>query len=188
MTRCRRNLEVLHGRLAAAGWEFNEPAGALVSPAADALSRIAEWESRVGALPLSLCAFVEIVGAVNFTGRLPAFAGHDGEPYPDPLVVDPVEHLLAYDPEQWLTRRTYSIDFAPDEFHKEDVSGGPPYALHMPSAAADVRVRDEWHRTTFVDYLRRSLIAGGLPGWRRRGTAPEVRRWVDGLGAGLTPV
>ena len=46
---------------------------------------------------------------------------------------------------------------APDEYCKYLQSGGGPYAIPLQGIAADVPLRHEWHRTTFVNYLRVSL-------------------------------
>jgi hypothetical protein len=54
-----------------------------------------------------------------------------------------------------------SCPIAPDAYFKylqEYLqSGGGPYAIPLQGIAADVPLRHEWHRTTFVNYLRVSL-------------------------------
>ena len=68
MRRCRENVEELAERLRSMGYRFRNPDEAFVPPDADVLVQIAEIEERAGPLPLSLCAWYEIVGSVDFTG------------------------------------------------------------------------------------------------------------------------
>jgi hypothetical protein len=42
------------------------------------------------------------------------------------------------------------------------VSGGMFYNISVPAVADDPPLNDEWHATTFVDYLE-TAIRGGLP-------------------------
>jgi hypothetical protein len=83
MRRVRHNIEVLIPRLEGLGYEFgygwaeggNFPSGLawplFTPPAPDITTTIAELERRVGTLPLSLRAFYEVVGSVNFVGKPP---------------------------------------------------------------------------------------------------------------------
>jgi hypothetical protein len=181
MRRCRENVERLAERLRALGYLFGSPGEAFVPPEADVLERIAEIEDRVGPIPLSLCAWYEIVGSVDFTGSHPNWTEglievHKNPDesaderlicaYPDPLVVYPGRYTLAYDEENWY-REAYRLDLAPDEYHKEDVSGGPPYTIRLPNPAVDAPLEHERHGTSFVDYLRTCFRWGGFPGWER---------------------
>ncbi len=60
-----------------------------------------------------------------------------------------------------------SLDFAPDFLHKQNISGGPAYAIELPPrsprAAVDPAVLFEPHRTSFVGYLRAAFAWGGFP-------------------------
>jgi hypothetical protein len=171
MRRARTALEALHERLAEQGYQFEEPAGALVAPPLDIGRVIAELETRVGLLPLSFCAFVSFVGSVDLRGIHAGWLS-PGEAILDPLVVGPSEGLLAYDEDRWH-RHMYDLEFAPDRFHKENISGGPPYSLKVPNGAADGIVENEATRPGFVELLRRSLRWAGFPGWAN--VAPSGR-------------
>jgi hypothetical protein len=60
-----------------------------------------------------------------------------------------------------------SLDFAPDFLHKQNISGGPAYAVELPprspADAIDPPVLYERHRTTLVGYLRAAFACGGFP-------------------------
>jgi hypothetical protein len=111
-----------------------------------------ELESEAGPLPLSLVAFWQEVGAVDLVGM------HRSWPTGlDPLVVDPPEGPLAelYDEDE----ETYA-SLAPDELHKDNISGGDPYGLELPNPAADFRFMYEPHDLLFVPYLRLAILHG----------------------------
>ena len=76
----------------------------------------------------------------------------------------PADWLLEYDEDNWYRHR-YQFEIAPDRYHKEDISGGPPYTLQAPDAAADGVVVYHASEPQFVELLRQSLAFGGFPGW-----------------------
>jgi hypothetical protein len=192
MRRVRRNCEVLVTRLRAAGYVFGIYAdgsrgytsdGPLVPPSAGTHSDIEELEERVGPLPLSLRAFWEEVGSVDFVGRHRAWlAGRD------PLVVYPPEGALAeiemleVDEDE---PGPLEVPLAPDDLHKDNVSGGDAYAIALPDPCADSMVLNERHNLLLVPYLRLAILGwGGFPGLGGQKTpfAP-----LEGLIAGLEP-
>jgi hypothetical protein len=81
MRRVRSNLATLIPRLERAGYVFGyeglDPAFAQRQPApfrpppADISETLARFEATIGVLPLSLCAWYETMGEVNFVGRAP---------------------------------------------------------------------------------------------------------------------
>jgi hypothetical protein len=60
--------------------------------------------------------------------------------------------------------QAFAIDFSPDDLHKAEISGGPPYAIEAPNLAVDGIVLWEIHQTTFVNYLRTVIQHAGLGG------------------------
>jgi hypothetical protein len=58
----------------------------------------------------------------------------------------------------------YHLAIAPDYYHKYGVSGGAPYEIAFPDLAIDAPLLNEWHETTFVNYLRLCFRWGGMPG------------------------
>jgi hypothetical protein len=194
MRRVRHNIQALIPRLEERGYAFgyrwlmpeqadfaaaNPP---VYGPAkGDAAARIDEFERLAGMFPLSLRAFYEQVGTVNFVGVPPDHWPPGQEA--DPLYVHPVEVALeAY--AEWLRETEYyaarpgigpgpfRVPIAPDSYHKYNISGGMWYNIVLPSPAADASLEDEPYRTTFVNYLRTCFRWGGFPGLGRAPRPP----------------
>ena len=174
MRRVRSNAETIHRRLCDIGYTFEQPGGALVSPSSHITDHILEVETTLGPLPLSLRAFYEMVGAVDFRQsfkQLVNFHAREqrtdvpevlflGEA--DPLVVHPIQEII----DQLFTRpKKLHFCFAPDEFHKANYSGGENYHVDLPEAAADARVLGMYGvEETFVEHLRLCFRFGGFRG------------------------
>lgn len=76
MERVRRNAELLTERLRELGYAFAYPDRALVPPSEGALAILDRLERRAGPLPLSLRAFHETVGSVNWMGAYPGLSAY----------------------------------------------------------------------------------------------------------------
>jgi hypothetical protein len=196
MRRVRRNVETLEARLRALGYDFTlypdeEPRTFLTAPLCPPSSEFAADAQRLrealGPIPLSLEAFWSVVGSVDLVGMHP-----DLPEMSDPLVVDPplgmAEHLKDW--EWWMETEPddtgpFVGPFAPDVFHKDNISGGGPYGIQLPDAAADAPVRDGPCQELFVEHLRRSILEwGGFPGFE---AAEELRPGFRALRDGLEP-
>jgi hypothetical protein len=202
MRRVRRNVEVLVERLNRLGYEFARPEAAHIPPGAGTAERIVAMEESSGPLPLSLRAFYQVVGSVDFTQsrdqlvryHRPERAGAQdvqvlGEE--DPLVVAPLTELA--EEAASATGRVYFC-FAADEFHKANYSGGENYHVWLPDPRADFEIVGMYGiDERFVEYLRATLSWGGFRGRvktleadesRCRKVAPAlgiVRRLSEGL-------
>jgi hypothetical protein len=144
-----------------------------VAPSGRVDATLKAIERRAGALPLSLRAFYEIVGAVCLVGRHPSIEPDSGDIASDPLWIygapDVLEALEGEeDPNEIL--------LAPDDLHKANVSGGDSYAIGMPAPFADGRVQHARFDLSFVEYLRMAFRNGGFPGYEDidRGVPPEL--------------
>src|SRR6266700_766572 len=156
MRRVRVNIELLIPRLQTIGYEFgyewlraSDPHNAslaewiaeqpaIYAPPSEKIGlKIAQFEQETGLLPLSLRAFYLEVGSVNFVGWHPRW---DRFSRPEPLYI------------------------APGELEKYYTSGAGGYEMEFPNAAIDGRLLREWHKTTFVNYLRMCLRYGGISG------------------------
>ena len=85
----------------------------------------------------------------------------------DPLVVDPPEGPLAglYDEGDQIF-----VGLAPDDLHKDNVSGGDQYGLQLPDPSADFIFMVERHNLLFVPYLRFPILRWGrFPGLAESG-------------------
>jgi hypothetical protein len=278
MTRARANIELLAPRLRALGYQFAHPDRAFV-PSDEGFRRlVADVERRAGPLPLSLWAWCDVVGEVNFMGSHPklgtyvpprdmrkaaqgflaSFAQHGGSapaggdsvrqsfeltqrllndavqristgqprspeqdagvraskelleqlqrpgPAPvgpdvdsDPLVVEPYFGDLEDDLEdgeddegadetELEAAEPYSVIIAPDAVHKTGHSGGSPYCIDFPDAAADAPLQGDEDYGTFVEYLRVCFRWGGFPGLRASAKPP--REELAYLTQGLSPL
>jgi hypothetical protein len=128
MRRVRHNIEALTPRLDAAGYQFGygwvrghefpsgPPDPRFSPPPANVARLLAELEARTGVLPLSLRAFYEVVGAVNFVGEPPP-AWPDWRAVPDGLdalyvypVAGTIEDAYAWEDEYGeLTEEEWSL-------------------------------------------------------------------------------
>ena len=81
---------------------------------------------------------------------------------PDPFVVLPIEAALEIARGNQGENR---ILIAPDELGKAATSGGDPYQVEVPNAAADGVLNFERHHLYFVEYLRLVFRFGGFPGY-----------------------
>ena len=169
-------------------------------------------EAARGPLPLSLRAWYEQVGGVSLMGSDPVLNAADfsnrnvlqqfqslmaqrapvpptgEECAPDPLVIYPLEALMEDlpdgDEDGEGGEHKLQLVISPDDLHKANISGDA-YYLTLPDARADFQF-DDWHKTTFVNYLRITFQWGGFPGWERSKSPP--RKELAELSEGLLPL
>ena len=194
MGRVRHNVELVVQRLDTLGYQFvDAPVARWSPPPAETHEQLAALEALVGPVPLSIRAFYEVLGAVNLLGHHPALERRPDDAWdalPDPLVIFPLYSLIddcreRLDDPEWDHAQPLDLALAPDILHKADISGGGPYGIYVPDASADALIREEWHETTFVNYLRVCLRWGGFPGTERMITPPLA--FLASLTAGLRP-
>lgn len=162
------SIRLLVTRLTNCGFHFERPADVFPGPEPGAASAIARIEREAGVLPLALKLFWLNVGSVDLRGSHPEWHGCD---YPDALMVWPPSVALG-EWDEFLNDREerlrcdypYDVPIALDLYHKADVSGGHWYNVDVPALADDPPLNDEWHETTFVEYLEIALRWGGFPG------------------------
>jgi hypothetical protein len=165
-------------RLPALGYQFKRPSAAFPGPEPGTEDAIARIEREIGTLPLALKTFWRIVGSVDFTAHYrtwrPVEYPWAGGEYPDPIVVYPpsvaiseLNEFLGDREERIRCNFPYLVPVAPDDVQKDNVSGGMWYNLRVPAVADDPPLNDEWHKTTFVNYLELAVRWGGFPGLER---------------------
>ena len=197
MRRVRRNCEIIVSRLRSTGYVFGTypdgstgyyTQGPLVPPSKEALADLAELEERIGPLPLSLVAFWQEVGTVDLVGMHLSWPGGL-----DPLVVnEPAGAISDLDDWEYLldegdadVPERFEAGLAPDDLHKDNISGGNPYSVALPDPSADFVLLYERHELLFVPYLRMAILRwGGFPGLDTHEVKLEA---LDGLVAGLEP-
>ncbi|MDO4259330.1 MAG: hypothetical protein Q4C87_07405 [Actinomycetaceae bacterium] len=196
--RARRNIEKLIERLSGEGYIFHslydeekQDVSPLIPPTSDAPD-LARWLDEQFTIPLSVHSWIRIVGDVSFIGTHPDWPESSAA---DPLMVefeysevggDPREyHVELY--EDWRDSQEgetpaepFLLEFAPDRLHKDDTSGGAPYAILTSDACAEGVVRAE-HDYPLVSYFNSVFECGGFP----HGPALGQYWRYHKLGAGL---
>jgi hypothetical protein len=177
MHRVARNVRTLAEGLGTMGYRF--AAKSHTAPAT--AKQVRAFEKEFGTLPLSLRAFHEVVGEVNFMGSHPRIDPRGNPVAPDPLVVYALqEGIVEFDDDDG--ERPSAIAIAPDDLHKANISGGDAYEMAIPDLRADGELLNERHDLFFVDYLRLAVRFGGFPGYEGRSTIPgELERLSAGL-------
>ena len=171
MRRVRANCERIVNRLTTMNYTFGVfpdgssrfTLGPLVPPDKASGEDLSALEEAVGPLPISLVAFWEQVGSVDLVGMHPEWVKGS-----DPFVIDPpkaaVSQLDAKD-ERMKSLGHFEASLAPDDLHKDNISGGSAYAVQLPDPGADFLFRNERHNLYFVHYLRFAILHfGGFPG------------------------
>jgi hypothetical protein len=109
---------------------------------------------------------------------------------PRPPFADPLEIACSLDQQE-----PYDMDedegfgrrliLGRDDELKAGISGlRDLYGIEVPSSGADALFED-WHKTSFVNYLRIAFQWGGFPGWERYSQRPEKE--IAHLREGLLP-
>lgn len=207
MRRVRLNIKMIIERLQVAGYEFVDPASKsylkripLIPPNEDS-PVFAKWLGElVGPLPASIIGWITIVGDVNLVGNHPEWQECDMQT--DALVVEfelrgyadrgwgPIKEYYEYELKDWEwavaeygpeEAGPFLLPFAPDSFHKINVSGGAPYSIYLPEGSADALCQIDGRDIRFVEYLRECFQCGGFPG------APSLPQ-IPGLRHGLLSI
>ena len=194
MQRVRRNLHIIVSRLQTMDYVFGTypdgstgyfTQGPLVPPSEKSLADLAELEEQIGPLPLSLAAFWREVGIIDMVGMHPAWPDNL-----DPLVINEPEGAISdLENRLWLVEEEidqsarFEAGLAPDEFHKDNVSGGPAYSVALPDQSVDFVLLNERHNVLFVPYLRMAILKwGGFPGLdRQKGTFEGFNHLISDL-------
>ncbi len=72
------------------------------------------------------------------------------------------------------------LDLSADDLHKDNVSGGQPYAIEITrEPAIDARFMNEPNETSFINYLRICFDNCGFPGITRMDTNNDYKAFFD---------
>jgi hypothetical protein len=181
MQRTRHNIELLITRLESISYKFGYSSTGRLDPqwlqqqpprlgqtTDDVQGQIMVLEAAGAILPLSLRAFYEIVGAVNFVGELSVGSSRYC-PCPnefDPLYVYNLD-LTVEEYHSWLPdaeEEPYELSIFPDPEVRFNYSGVGAVYIEIPCLAADAALCWEGDRLdeTFVVYLRKCFQNGGF--------------------------
>jgi hypothetical protein len=186
---CRESVVQLGSQLVSLGY----PVKTFIFPApADLSERIARIEDYTGKrIPVIIREFWQIVGGISvvdlkeykhvaFWDDLGITGAHQ---FCDGVHVDVIDDdWLTYTAEDFDNyaenddERTFLFSLAPDGYHKDDISGGPPYAFGHGSDWAPTFENFRWagyrrpesavpDPSDFLSYLRTAILeCGGFPG------------------------
>jgi hypothetical protein len=200
--RARLNVELIVDRLAGAGYRFHAnndeqtPRTPHIPPTAIAADHAAWLQERFGPIPLTLLSWMRIVGDVWLVGTHPDWPQSASA---DPLVIQvegshyPGGSIRAHVESSWQMWRgcsaadpgtgPFQLDVAPDQYHKDNVSGGGAYGIVVPDAHADA-VFVAQTTMPFVQYLNWVFLHGGFP----EPTGPDAARITAALAQDLLPL
>lgn len=153
---------------------------------------IGQVEAHLGTLPLSIRAWYEVVGGVNFVGDHPEWRTllpESQSDFPnseydylnpmhvlDPLVILPLDEkrLAVLTGDKPVPRASFLV-LSDDEYGKYLDGARDYYEIMLPSLAADTQVVGLPHarELTFVAYLSECFRWAGFPGWSRFEQIPE---------------
>jgi hypothetical protein len=191
----KQNIETIIERLKRINYCFEVSSEDIFrQPKKDVLKKIAKLETRIGALPLSICAFYEMVGSVNLAGRFPeweTFAPNTEAVKTDYLQVFSIDEWFASDfefEEDHHNDGTVYLEISIDDFTKAGFSGGGSYAIKVPNASFDALMEDAWFEATFIQHLRISFQWGGFPGLSRYQLPPNFSEIIQYLSQDLIPI
>jgi hypothetical protein len=177
-----------------------EDTDVFLPPDAGEAKTLAKLERKKLYLPLSLRAWIEMVGRIDLSGSHPALSFLSGPDFPnihaDPLMVIPTAEWIADELEGWQEAGSDEddkhelfisfLDTDKTELNKAEEQMGEGYGIQIPDAAADAPLLNERHEAGFVDYLRLAFRYGGFPGWERYDKRPEKE--LAFLTDGLLPI
>lgn len=165
------NLEVIYNELTNINYLFKKKFNynferPLVKPLPNTeklLHQLDKSVERFGFVPLSLKMFYGIVGACNFGWDYNTnqdFIWRCADPIQissvDGIVSEIIETDFLEGLEEYYNEDGFvSLPLSADYFHKDNISGGPAYALQLtPRPSIDGQFLNEEHETTFINYLR----------------------------------
>jgi hypothetical protein len=174
--RARSNIETLVERLREQGDRFHRnvndqtPTEPHTPPGAGAEEHLHWLEQRLGPVPMVVSSWIRIVGDVWLVGthpRWPSSAAADplvlefaGSRYPNSDIRTYVaDEIAAWQEDQ---DAPFLLPVAPDQCHKDNVSGGGAYGVVLPDASADAHFVGE-AGMPLVSYLNWVFQHGGFP-------------------------
>lgn len=123
-----------------------------------------------GYLPYSLLYFYKNIRTIDFRGN---FSNWDNPYYLDAIYIYPLHGFFDVNQDRWEyrideNRKGYKVLISPDEFVKENVSGGIGYGLELhPTKRIDSNILGFSKNVSFIEYLRLCLKWVGLVGLER---------------------
>ncbi|MGI4872486.1 MAG: hypothetical protein ACRYFX_15070 [Janthinobacterium lividum] len=163
------------------------------------LTKLDQATQPFGYVPLSLRYFYKFVGGVDFTWDYETqeeFRWNMADPVVicslKSLVEEVAEEYWCEDIQQYVDDENFGFAFfelAPDDLHKDNTSGGPPYSLRITrDPSLDAPFLNEPHNTTFINYLRLCFEHCGFPGITRTDHNNDYRDFFAKVKPLLKPI
>ena len=198
------NLNIIHKELIEIGYpfksnvtyNFEQP---LTNPLPDIDSLLLTLENIYkpwGAIPVALNMFYKIVGACNFAST----ESNISRPWrlADPIQILSLDDILRevtssgdndYLNECYLNDGIITIEISADYLHKDDVSGGPAYSIPITKQQViDPPLLNEYHNTTFINYLRICMNNCGFSRITHPDECNEYQAFFDRVKPKLMPI
>lgn len=170
--RTSHNLALIHAELNQVGYRFFKHP--LVKPLSNTKELLHQLDNAIepfGFLPLSLKMFYSIVGSVDFRWNYESYPSILWEEA-DPIEIGGLKGLVEeYTDKDYLEQLAeeyeedgfISLMLAADYLTKDNISGGPAYAIKINSRpSVDSLFLNEEHDTTFINYLRICFEGAGF--------------------------
>lgn len=193
MAFARQNVEILVNRLTTSGYRFTNERP-FVPPANDVLSHLEDLSAAGVHFPIAFQAWLLEVGTVDLCGSHPdwprsAYVGifDEKSPHSEPWHTDPL--VIDIDLPSFVERASDdpknldSIEIAPDDVHKANVSGGGPISVACTQPSFDSVLIGQQGSFTLLSYLRHAFEWGGFPGFDFIADAPT--EMLNSLAKGL---
>lgn len=144
-------------------YNFERPLHKPLPDTAILLQKLDEAVKPFGFVPLSLKYFYKIVGGVNFGWH---YDTNDDLLWQmtDPIQVASLDSVVEMVTDEYLDEEMQEIILAADVYHKDNISGGPAYALELiKRPGIDSLLLNEPHEEMFINYLRICFDNCGFP-------------------------
>ncbi|MFK7983262.1 MAG: hypothetical protein AB8G86_24995 [Saprospiraceae bacterium] len=200
MEKVKVNFDLIYERLKSLNYNFYNSKEARVLPTDDIEKRmnlLSKYVEKGGLIPLSLKKFYLIVGGVDFMKKyncINSYPIYNEKFIPDPVVIpylndDFLDYIKSqYSEEHWGDKEALEyvyergIPLAPDDLHKDNISGGEPYCIKLSKHTTidnffpwgftemeqDYQSNNlfgfEPNNQTFIEYLRYVFKWGGFSG------------------------
>jgi hypothetical protein len=180
-------------------YNFEKPIHKPLSDTNILLEQLNSAVKTFGFVPLSLKFFYKIVGGVNFVWDYDTnenFMWNMADPLQiaslDAVVETVTDEWWQEDIQQYVEDENFGtafLDLAADDLHKDNVSGGQPYAIQITNQPSiDGNFLNEPNNTTFVNYLRICFDNCGFPGITRPDIQNNYQGFFDKVKPRLKPI
>ncbi len=192
------NLEIIYNELIKIGYlfkteykfNFERPIHVPLNNTESLIEKLDLAVSPFGFVPLSLKYFYRIVGGVNFVWDFETnedFMWNMADPIQvssiDSIVQEVTNEFWKEDIQQYVDDEDFGcafLDILADDLHKDNVSGGQPYAIEITKKQRiDSKFMNEPNDTTFINYLRICFDNCGFPGLARPDMKNEYNSFFE---------